>query len=66
MVKSAIFTIRRQLDQTPPTEELLRQIDEELKKQGSVSPALYQQLDIRLNQLLNRYTLLKQNAIRGR
>ena len=50
---------------TPPTEELLRQIDEELKKQGSVSPALYQQLDIRLNQLLNRYTLLKQNAIRG-
>jgi len=65
-LKSAIFTIRRQLDQSPPTEELLRQIDEELKKQGSVSPALYQQLDIRLNQLLNRYTLLKQNAIRGR
>ncbi|WP_213239545.1 VasL domain-containing protein [Citrobacter braakii] len=65
-LKSAIFTIRRQLDQTPPTEELLRQIDEELKKQGSVSPALYQQLDMRLNQLLNRYTLLKQNAIRGR
>ena len=35
-LKSAIFTIRRQLDQSPPTEELLRQIDEELKKQGSV------------------------------
>lgn len=65
-LKSAIFTIRRQLDQTPPTEELLRQIDEELKKQGSVSPALYQQLDMRINQLLNRYALLKQNGIRGR
>ncbi|WP_233592843.1 VasL domain-containing protein [Citrobacter braakii] len=51
---------------TLPTEELLRQIDEELKKQRRVSPALYQQLDIRLNQLLNRCTLLKQNAIRGR
>ncbi len=63
-LKSAIFTIRRQLDQTPPTEELLRQIDEELKKQGRVSPVLYQQLDMRINQLLNRYMLLKQNAMR--
>lgn len=62
-LKSAIFTIRRQLDQTPPTEELLRQIDEELSQQGSVSPALYQQLDMRLNQLLNRYALLKQSAM---
>ena len=61
-LKSAIFTIRRQLDQTPPTEELLRQIDDELKKQGSVSPALYQQLDMRINQLLNRYMLLKESA----
>ncbi|HCJ6376235.1 VasL domain-containing protein [Citrobacter sp. RHBSTW-00671] len=61
-LKSAIFTIRHQLDQTPPTEELLRQIDDELKKQGSVSPALYQQLDMRINQLLNRYALLKQSA----
>ena len=65
-LKSAIFTIRRQLDQAPPTEELLRQIDEELSLQGSVSPTLYQQLDMRLNQLLNRYALLKQDAIRGR
>lgn len=63
-LKSAIFTIRRQLDQSPPTEELLRQIDEELKKQGSVSPALYQQLDMRINQLLNRYALLKQSSVR--
>ena len=63
-LKSAIFTIRRQLDQTPPTEELLRQIDEELKKQGSVSPVLYQQLDMRINQLLNRYMLLKQSEVR--
>lgn len=61
-LKSAIFTIRRQLDQTPPTEELLRQIDEELSLQGRVSPALYQQLDMRLNQLLNRYALLKKSA----
>lgn len=63
-LKSAIFTIRRQLDETPPTEELLRQIDEEFKVQGSVSPALYQQLDMRINQLLNRYALLKQNSVR--
>ncbi|MEB0981965.1 VasL domain-containing protein [Citrobacter portucalensis] len=63
-LKSAIFTIRRQLDLSPPTEELLRQIDEELKKQGSVSPALYQQLDMRINQLLNRYALLKQSSVR--
>lgn len=63
-LKSAIFTIRRQLDQTPPTEELLRQIDEEFKMQGRVSPALYQQLDMRINQLLNRYALLKQSSVK--
>lgn len=63
-LKSAIFTIRRQLDETPPTEELLRQIDEEFKVQGSVSPALYQQLDMRINQLLNRYALLKQSSVK--
>lgn len=64
-LKSAIFTIRRQLDDTPPPEELLRRMDVELKTQGSISPALYQQLDMRLNQLLNRYALLKQSAKRN-
>ena len=64
-LKSAIFAIRRQLDETPPPEELLRKMDVELKTQGSISPALYQQLDMRLNQLLNRYALLKQSVKRS-
>lgn len=62
-LKSAVFSIRRSLDETPPPEELLRRMEEE-QQQGEVTPALYQQMDIRLNQLLNRYALLKQRGKR--
>jgi len=61
-LKSAIFSIRHHLDGTPPPEELLRQIEEIQAKQGNIPPALLQQLDTRLQQLLNRYILLKQQT----
>ncbi|ENA9698521.1 type VI secretion system ImpA family N-terminal domain-containing protein [Salmonella enterica subsp. enterica] len=62
-LKSAVFSIRRSLDETPPPEELLRRMEEQ-QQQGDISPALYQQMDMRLNQLLNRYMLLKQHGTR--
>ncbi|EEC0295741.1 ImpA domain-containing protein [Salmonella enterica subsp. enterica] len=58
-LKSAVFSIRRALDETPPPEELLRRMEEQ-QRQGGVTPAQYQQMDSRLDQLLNRYALLKQ------
>lgn len=60
-LKSAVFNIRRALDETPPPEELLRRMEEQ-QRQGDIPPALYQQMDMRLNQLLNRYALLKQRG----
>lgn len=55
-LKSAIFGIRQSL-QTPPLEELLRQLEEQ-KQAGKVSSALPTQIDTRFNQLLNRYVIL--------
>lgn len=64
-LKSAIFSIRRSLDETPPPEELLRRMEEMQKAQDSIPPAMYEQLDSRLNQLLDRYQLLKQKRALG-
>lgn len=59
-LKSAIFSIR-QLLQTPPLEELLRQLDEQVQA-GNVSPALQVQIDTHFKQLLNRYAVLLRSA----
>ena len=55
-LKSAVFAIRQSL-QTPPLEELLRQLDEQTRS-GEVAPALIVQIETRFQQLLNRYALL--------
>lgn len=55
-LKSAVFAIRQSL-QTPPLEELLRQLDEQTRA-GEVAPALIVQIETRFQQLLNRYALL--------
>lgn len=55
-LKSAVFAIRQSL-QTPPLEELLRQLDEQTRS-GEVAPALLVQIETRFQQLLNRYALL--------
>ncbi|WP_036774489.1 VasL domain-containing protein [Photorhabdus australis] len=57
-LKSMVFGIRQPLSTTPPLEELLRQLAEQ-QKNGTVSPALRQQINTRFNQLLNRYYLLQ-------
>lgn len=63
-LKSAVFGIRRSL-QTPPLEELLRQLEEQ-KQAGDISPTLLTQIDTRMNQLLNRYViLLNEKAVHG-
>ncbi|MBS9438211.1 hypothetical protein EAE91_13915 [Photorhabdus noenieputensis] len=56
-LKSMVFGIRQPLANTPPLEELLRQLAEQ-KKSGTVSLALLMQINTRFNQLLNRYYLL--------
>ncbi|EAC2143758.1 type VI secretion system protein VasL [Salmonella enterica subsp. enterica] len=64
-LKTAVFGIRQSL-QTPPLEELLRQLDEQ-KRAGDVSPTLLTQIDTRLNQLQNRYAiLLHETEVTGR
>lgn len=55
-LKSAVFAVRQSL-QTPPLEELLRQLDEQTRA-GEVAPALIVQIETRFQQLLNRYALL--------
>ncbi|EJX0633963.1 type VI secretion system ImpA family N-terminal domain-containing protein [Salmonella enterica] len=60
-LKSAVFGIRQSL-QTPPLEELLRQLDEQ-GQAGEVSPALRMQIDTRFKQLLNRYAILLTAAL---
>ncbi|WP_387467854.1 VasL domain-containing protein [Photorhabdus sp. RM323S] len=61
-LKSMVFGIQQPLMRTPPLEELLRQLAEQ-QKRGAVSPALCQQINTRINQLLNRYALLTQSVI---
>jgi hypothetical protein len=58
-LKSAVFAIRQSL-QTPPLEELLRQLAEQ-KEAGDIPPALVGQIDTRFEQLRNRYLLLLKN-----
>jgi type VI secretion system protein VasD len=55
-LKTAVFAIRQSL-QTPPLEELLRQLDEQTRA-GEVTPALIVQIETRFQQLLNRYAIL--------
>ena len=52
-LKSQVFSLTQAFSQTPPVEEQLRQM-----QQSGVSPALAQQAQMHLNQLLTRYTLL--------
>lgn len=52
-LKSQVFALTQSFSQTPPVEEQLRQM-----QQSGVSPALAQQAQMHLNQLLTRYTLL--------
>lgn len=55
-LKSAIFSIR-QLLQTPPLEEQLRQLEAQVRA-GSLSPVLQMQIDFHFKQLLSRYAIL--------
>ncbi|WP_167337920.1 VasL domain-containing protein [Phytobacter ursingii] len=55
-LKTAVFAIRQSL-QTPPLEELLRQLNEQTRA-GEVAPALIVQIETRFQQLLNRYAIL--------
>ncbi|MDN8559121.1 VasL domain-containing protein [Citrobacter werkmanii] len=54
-LKSQVFAITQAFSQTPPAEELLRQSEQ----QTDPAPVLLQQTELHLNQLLARYTLLK-------
>lgn len=56
-LKSAVFGIRYALEQTPPLEERLRQLNEQ-QQTGKVSPTLLTQIDMHFSQLLNRYGIL--------
>lgn len=53
-LKTMVYSITRAFSQTPPVEEQLRQ-----SEQAEASPVLLQQTELHLNQLLSRYTLLK-------
>ncbi|MBD2826422.1 VasL domain-containing protein [Xenorhabdus szentirmaii] len=59
-LKSAVFTLTQTLNKAPPLEEKLRQLEEASAK-GELPPALIQQTDLHFIQLLNRYSLIKQN-----
>ncbi|MCP2003043.1 UNVERIFIED_ORG: type VI secretion system protein VasL [Buttiauxella agrestis ATCC 33320] len=61
-LKSMVFTITQNFASSVPSEELLYQLDQ--VEAGTPLPAsLVSQTDLHLNQLLNRYTLIKQQAI---
>lgn len=53
-LKSQVFAITQALNQMPPVEEQLRQIATQ-QQDGKVSPALKQQTEVHLNQLLIRF-----------
>lgn len=53
-LKSQVFSITQALNQMPPVEEQLRQIAAQ-QQGGKVSPALKQQTEVHLNQLLTRF-----------
>lgn len=55
-LKTMVFGIQQSFNKTIPVEEQLRQIDE------TPSQALATQTDMHLNQLLNRYVLIKQKG----
>ncbi len=60
-LKSMVFTITQNFARAIPVEEQLRQLS--LTKAGTPLPeALLLQTDIHINQLLNRYVLIKQQA----
>lgn len=53
-LKSQVFAITQAFNQMPPVEEQLRQIAAQ-QQDGKVSPALKQQTEVQLNQLLIRF-----------
>lgn len=60
-LKSMVFTITQHFGRTVPVEEQLYQLNQ-ATKETPVPAALLLQTDIHLNQLLNRYALIKQQA----
>ncbi|MDI2091864.1 VasL domain-containing protein [Commensalibacter oyaizuii] len=59
-LKSIVFSIQKPLFQSPPLDELLRQMKEQ-KKQQQDTTTLQQQINIRFIQLLNYYYMLQQS-----
>ncbi|MDI2111752.1 VasL domain-containing protein [Commensalibacter nepenthis] len=59
-LKSIVFSIQKPLLQSPPLDELLRQMKEQ-KKQQKDTTTLQQQIDMRFIQLLNYYYMLQQS-----
>jgi len=53
-LKSQVFAITQAFNQMPPVEEQLRQMAAQ-QQEGEVSPALKQQTEVHLNQLLTRF-----------
>lgn len=58
-LKSMVFTIMQNFDRTVPVEEQLYQLSR-VESGAPLPSALLLQTDMHLNQLLNRYTLIKQ------
>lgn len=59
-LKTQVFAIRQSLDRTPPLEELLRQLDAQ-QKAGDMSTAQVKEVERRLEQLIQRYMLIREN-----
>ncbi|MCB4839228.1 hypothetical protein LHV18_01075 [Providencia rettgeri] len=61
-LKTIIFTARQHFNQGLPLEEELRRL-EERQAQGVVPESEYQRIDTHFEQLLNRYTLLRNHQV---
>ncbi|MDK9364660.1 MULTISPECIES: VasL domain-containing protein [Lelliottia] len=57
-LKTQVFAIRQSLERTPPLEELLRQLEAQ-QKAGEVPAAQMKEIERRLEQLVQRYTLIR-------
>jgi type VI secretion system protein VasL len=60
-LKTQVFAIRQSLERTPPLEELLRQLEAQ-QKADDMSTAQVKEIERRLEQLIQRYMLIRGNG----